>query len=182
MKPIFRKIDTCYNNYSFSVREDIFPYLYNHWRYHPEVELTLIRKGRGMRLVGDSIEQFNSGDLVLLGSHLPHLWGSDAIYFEHVPGLTVEAVAIHFKDDFWGRDFIALMPEHHLKRIALSALLFPFLFSCHHANTLFKVRSASSTGITFNNNVIENDSINSIDLEFKGDFTFEDITGEAKEE
>ncbi|MEP7258906.1 MAG: AraC family transcriptional regulator [Flavitalea sp.] len=110
MKPILRKIDTGHNNYSFSVREDVFPYLYNHWHYHPEVELTLIRKGSGIRLVGDSIEQFESGDLALLGSNLPHLWRSDAIYFEQVPGLNVEAVAIHFKDDFWGRDFIEL-PE-----------------------------------------------------------------------
>jgi len=111
MKPILRKVDTGSN--SFSVKEDIYPYLYNHWHYHPEVELTLIRQGTGMRLVGDSIEQFKDGDLILLGANLPHLWRSDAEYFSDQPGLHVEAVAIHFKKDFWGTDFLDL-PEMKL--------------------------------------------------------------------
>jgi AraC-like DNA-binding protein len=122
MRPILRKIDYGFNN-SFSVREDIFPYLYNHWHYHPELELTYIRKGTGLRLVGDSMENFSDGDLILLGSNLPHVWRSDADYFKGSPFLHIEAVAIQFKDDFWGRDFLQL-PEfglirellHHAKR------------------------------------------------------------------
>jgi AraC-like DNA-binding protein len=109
MKPILRKVDTGYN-YSFSVREDILPFLYNHWHIHPEIELTLIRKGAGIRLVGDSMEKFEDGDLVLLGSNLPHFWRSDAIYFQGEPGIHVEAIAIHFKEDFWGGPFLQL-PE-----------------------------------------------------------------------
>ena len=109
MRPILRKVDTGYN-YSFSIREDIYPYLYNHWHFHPEAELTLIRKGKGMRLVGDSMEPFNDGDLVLLGGNLPHLWRCDAAYFKNTPGLRVEAIAIHFREDFWGHDFLHL-PE-----------------------------------------------------------------------
>ncbi|MGO4294978.1 AraC family transcriptional regulator [Chitinophaga sp. RAB17] len=109
MKPILRKVDTGHN-YSFSIREDIYPYLYNHWHYHPETELTLIRKGSGMRLVGDSMERFNDGDLILLGADLPHMWRSDEIYFQELPDLQIEAVAIHFKADFWGSGFLEL-PE-----------------------------------------------------------------------
>lgn len=122
MRPILRKVDYGFNN-SFSVREDIFPYLYNHWHYHPELELTYIRKGTGLRLVGDHMENFADGDLVLIGANLPHVWRSDADYFKGSPYLHVEAVAIQFKEDFWGRDFLQL-PEftpirellHHAKR------------------------------------------------------------------
>ena len=38
--------------------------------------------------------------------------------------------------------------------------------ACRDANTLFVRKSASQTGITFNNRIVENDSINPIDLEF----------------
>ena len=42
-----------------------------------------------------------------------------------------------------------------------------FVFSCtQSADTLFQQKSASNTGITFNNIIIENDSINPLDLEY----------------
>lgn len=114
MKPILRKVNVA-AAYSFSVREDVLPYLYNHWHYHPEVELTLIRKSKGTRLVGDHIERFEDGDLVLLGSNLPHMWRNDEDHFKENSGLHVEAVAIHFHENFWGNAFLSL-PEMEIIR------------------------------------------------------------------
>lgn len=120
MRPILRKIDTGYN-YSFSVREDVGPYLYNHWHFHPETELTLIRKGNGIRLVGDSMEPFSDGDLILLGSNLPHLWRSDPEYFRGNEKLQVEAVAIHFMEDFWGPAFLELPELKSIKELLIKS-------------------------------------------------------------
>ncbi len=116
MKPILRKIDTG-SDHSFSIREDIHSYLYNHWHYHPEVELTFIRRGRGVRLVGDSMQPFEDGDLVLLGANIPHLWRSDASYFKQSSELTIEAIAIHFKMDFWGKTFLTLPEMAPIKKL-----------------------------------------------------------------
>lgn len=120
MKPILRKIDPG-ADHSFSIREDIHPYLYNHWHYHPEVELTLIRKGDGVRLVGDSMQPFADGDLVLLGANVPHLWRSAASYFDQSSDLTIEAIAVHFKADFWGDSFLALPEMRSIKNLLENA-------------------------------------------------------------
>ncbi|GAB4111450.1 MAG: AraC family transcriptional regulator [Phycisphaeraceae bacterium] len=75
------------------------------WHQHPECELTLIESGRGQRFVGDSIEMYRPGDLVLLGPNLPHTWAS-------YPGTAKmhSAVVIQFDAD-WLLDMLASTPE-----------------------------------------------------------------------
>jgi AraC-like DNA-binding protein len=41
---------------------------------HHHVELTWIEDSAGLRIVGDSVQPFAPGDLVLLGPNLPHAW------------------------------------------------------------------------------------------------------------
>lgn len=45
---------------------------------HRQLELTWIERGTGLRFVGNSVEPFEPGDLVLLGPHVPHAWISAA--------------------------------------------------------------------------------------------------------
>lgn len=87
---------------SISVRRDRLPYFYNDWHYHPELELVLILKGEGTRFVGDNIARFESGDLVLINSNLPHVWKSDDEYFLPESRKMVIAIVIHFSIDFMG--------------------------------------------------------------------------------
>ena len=44
------------------------------YHFHPELELTYIKQGKGTRFVGQQIADFEAGDLVFLGENLPHCW------------------------------------------------------------------------------------------------------------
>lgn len=93
-------------NTSIGFDEDEYNYFYNPWHYHPEFELTLIIKSFGQRQVGDSIENFNSGDLVLIGSNLPHVWKNDEIFLDGKTDLKAQAIVIKFLPDFAGDGFL----------------------------------------------------------------------------
>lgn len=49
----------------------------DHWHYHHLSELTLLQHGAGTRFVADSIELFDAGDLVLIGTNVPHYLHQD---------------------------------------------------------------------------------------------------------
>ena len=42
--------------------------------FHSDYELNLVMNTSGKRIIGDSIEDFENCDLVLLGPGLPHKW------------------------------------------------------------------------------------------------------------
>lgn len=44
---------------------------------HPEFELTYIIEGKGKRIVGNNLAPYSEGDMVFIGSNVPHIWLSD---------------------------------------------------------------------------------------------------------
>jgi AraC-like DNA-binding protein len=71
------------------------------YHFHPEYELTLILEGNGKRYVGSHMADFRTGDLVLLGSHLPHCWKLER---NTDRGNTI---VVQFAPDFLGKDFFS---------------------------------------------------------------------------
>lgn len=84
-----------------------YPSPYSRWNYHPEYELHLITRGTGWCIIGDTIESFGPGQLVLVGPELPHEWVSDVAPGESVVG---RDVVLQFHDS-WIRSCAAVMPE-----------------------------------------------------------------------
>lgn len=112
MKPQLLKVPLSTEN-SFSVRQDVVLHFYNRWHYHPEIELVHIEDGSGTQFVGDNIQNFQNGDVLLIGSNLPHYWRCDKKYFENCEGLYARATVVHFRDRFWGDQFLRL-PENRV--------------------------------------------------------------------
>ncbi len=80
------------------------------WHLHPEFELTLITRGRGMRVVGDHVADYEAGDLVLLGPDVPHTWASRA-GAPRGGRRANEALVLHFTPDLFGAHALR-EPEH----------------------------------------------------------------------
>ncbi|WP_084088487.1 AraC family transcriptional regulator [Fodinibius roseus] len=87
-------------NKSFNLESHSYKSFLQVWHYHPEVELTFILEGTGTRFIGDSIEKFSSGEIVLIGKNLPHLWLYDNIYLEEDSNLKAKNYVIHFHEQF----------------------------------------------------------------------------------
>jgi AraC-like DNA-binding protein len=81
------------------------------YHYHPELELTCILRSSGHRFVGDSVEPFGSGDLVLLGPNLPHVWLNPPTCRQ------AQTVFAQFLPDFLGAKFFDLPEFHAVRRL-----------------------------------------------------------------
>ena len=42
------------------------------WHFHPEIELVYIEEGEGKRHIGNHISNYDNGDLIIIGSNVPH--------------------------------------------------------------------------------------------------------------
>jgi AraC-like DNA-binding protein/mannose-6-phosphate isomerase-like protein (cupin superfamily) len=98
MKPLLENLTSKRGQDAFMAITVNQPKFNFYWHYHPEYELTLIVNGKGRRLIGDSHENFENGDLVLIGPGLPHTWVSDS----GIKGKS-EAIVIQFSENFMER-------------------------------------------------------------------------------
>lgn len=102
---------TSQDHHSFNVSLNSYPHFLKVWHYHPELELVSILKSTGTHFIGDNIERFDVGDVILIGRNLPHMWLNDEAYFNQKIENEAKAVAIHFKNDFLGDTFL-MAPEN----------------------------------------------------------------------
>ena len=92
---------------------------YEYFRYplhqHGELEIIYITESTGTRYIGNNVERYAPGDIVLVGSFLPHMYKSDTEYYTKENKGRVRAIIVQFAMDFARSTFFAY-PE--LKKIA----------------------------------------------------------------
>lgn len=79
------------------------------WHHHPEYELTLTLNSRGYRYIGDDVEPYDDGDLVLIGPGIPHSWHSRMAIDPTQPHT---ALVIWFTQE-WLSSLASSLPELH---------------------------------------------------------------------
>lgn len=105
VKPAFESIEPTFgHSYSYQKFDENRLNTNLGWHFHPEIELVYVNGGSGKRQIGSHVSYFRDGDLILIGSNLPHCGFTDKL-----TGNKSETV-IQMKTDFLGTDFFNI-PE-----------------------------------------------------------------------
>lgn len=67
---------------SIHLQDDRLPYFYPNLHRHKEIQITWVINGEGTLIVGNTMRNFQSGDLFVIGANQPHLFKSDPSFFE----------------------------------------------------------------------------------------------------
>src|SRR5690606_5105810 len=120
MKALLKIVDTQQNG-TFQLLNVSERFFFPSWHFHPECEIMLVKEGTGIRFVGDSIERFQPGDLVLFGQGISHLYRSDEEYYQENSTLTSRATVLYFRENFPGEQFWSLPEMAPVKRLFAQA-------------------------------------------------------------
>ena len=105
LKPALEKVSPAFgSSFTFKQYADSCQNKLPFWHFHPELELVYVNGGSGKRHIGNRIAYFNDGDLIFIGSNLPHYGFTDRL-----TGNRKETV-VQMREDFLGPGFFNI-PE-----------------------------------------------------------------------
>ena len=81
-------------------REIVF---YDKLHQHEEIQISFIEKGQGAIFAGDTISHYREGDILMIGSNLPHVFRSEVYDNESSIMRT-----LFFTTNSFGKDFFSL--------------------------------------------------------------------------
>ncbi len=99
MKPLFFDVKSLLKNsvYAKEIKSDK---LSDQFHFHNAYEIALIIEGNGRRIVGDNVDNFSNGDLIILGPNIAHATYSDKKYHIIESSTKVHAMVVYFQPDW----------------------------------------------------------------------------------
>ena len=97
------------------------------WHYHPEVELIYFTRGKTTGVIGQGFQEFNEGDLVMLGADFPHVLQEHTQFAREHPSCKPFGLILQFTEGFLGNTFFnipELLPVNHLLKRSKRGVLF----------------------------------------------------------
>lgn len=107
---------------TFIYKDLVGPHFNPIWHFHPEFQISYIMEGEGTRFVGDNVQLFKEGDLVLTGPNLPHLWRSDDAYFEKDSTLVTRGLVIYFDHDLLSKSLLRREEFYIIRKLVENSL------------------------------------------------------------
>lgn len=100
------------------IEQDKTSSFYDKLHQHEEVQLSYIIKGKGSFIVGDTIKEYGPNDILIFGSHVPHVLKSDTDVIE-----SSHMISVFFTVNSFGKDFFELPDFQKIKQFIDKASL-----------------------------------------------------------
>ena len=110
MHVVFEKFEAN-PEHSFYVNDLTIDHFISPLHFHPQIEITYIVKGTGMRFAGESVQPYQSGDITVLGKNVPHAFISSKEHFDIKESGVSRAIYLLFREEMFGETFLS-MPEN----------------------------------------------------------------------
>lgn len=120
MQPSLKKIDNS-SREIFQVNLVDERNFYPLWHFHPQCEIMIIEEGAGTLYIGDGIDHFKPGDVIIFGANIPHLLRNYPEYFKADSDLQAKATVIYFNENFLGSDFLHFNETLPIKKLLTTA-------------------------------------------------------------
>ncbi|MBS1915140.1 MAG: AraC family transcriptional regulator [Bacteroidetes bacterium] len=120
MKALRTEITDALHSY-IAVIERNEPYFKSPFHFHPELELVYVKEGYGTRIIGDRLDSFADGDMVFLGSNLPHVWLNDEIFYKGFTHLKASSIVIYFNKEVFSKGFYELKESSKITDLFMRA-------------------------------------------------------------
>ncbi len=91
------------------------PHFYDILHKHPEIQITYIEKSHGTLILTDYMDDFEPGDLFIIGPNQPHMFKNDKQFYEGNENLEAFGKSIFFDQSIFGSTFLNLPENSRLK-------------------------------------------------------------------
>lgn len=139
MKPIFEHLTTGIEN-SISIINLNMASFDGPYHFHPEMELTWIRKSSGKRYIGGSVSDYKADDLVLVGANVPHCWHS----MNEATPYNAQAIVVQFHPTFAGGAFLELPELIKIKSLFEKAIAGVLITGNTKAKIISKIKQCAA--------------------------------------
>ena len=92
-------------------------YFNSPFHFHPEFELVHIIEGFGKRIIGNKIENFEKGEMLLIGPNVPHVWMSDESFYDTSSNTRCKSVVVYFNPSIFSDSFYEMDESLPLKQL-----------------------------------------------------------------
>lgn len=89
---------------AIQVQEDKGDLFYELLHQHDEIQISLIVKGRGSMIVGDTINSYQENNIIVLGENIPHVFKSDPDKSKHSHMLSIFFTKQSFGESFFNTE------------------------------------------------------------------------------